>query len=215
MNEKEALLLGVMLGDGCLSKTKSKNGGSRYLVVVSGHINDDRKFLLEVVKPIFLELFSKDVKVREQPNYGKIDLRICSKDLLTFMNKEWSLPIGKSRNKKISSKFLSDRNLVKNIAAGFFATDGSLVITNNNGIIYPRIEFQNISRQILKQIQDFLIMLGLKGGLYKMNRDNGIVYRLQYNGKKSLLKFKKEIGFINPKHQLKFDKFMMEFAGVV
>jgi hypothetical protein len=213
MNEKEALILGVMLGDGCLSVHKSRNGSIGYIIVVSGHIDDDREFLTEIVKPIFVDLFSKKVNINEQPNYGKIDLRIYSKDLLTFMNEKWSLPVGKSRSKEISYEFLNDQKLMKNIVSGFFATDGSLVITNNNGTMYPRIEFQNVSEKILKQIQDFLPTLGLEGGLYKMRRESKIVYRLQYNGRQNLLKFEKEIGFINPKHQLKFDEFKLEMLG--
>ncbi len=34
-------------------------------------------------------------------------------------------------------------------------------------------------------------------------------YRLQYNGKENLLKFKKEIDFINTKHKNKFEEFAL------
>ncbi|MCX6750669.1 MAG: hypothetical protein NTZ83_04385, partial [Candidatus Pacearchaeota archaeon] len=33
-------------------------------------------------------------------------------------------------------------------------------------------------------------------------------YRFQFNGKKNLLLFNERIGFVNPKHSLKFDNFL-------
>ena len=214
MNKYEGIILGVILGDGCLSICNSKDGKD-YLITVSGHLHDDRKFLLDIIKPLFFKLFRKNTRVREQPKEGKIDLVIQSKDLLFFMNREWNLPIGKSRNKKISDKFLSNNELMKKIISGFFATDGSLVITNNNGIIYPRIEFQNVSEQMLRQVQKFLSNVSLNGGgLYKMVRENNrVVHRLQYNGKENLLKFRNVIGFINPKHEEKYLKYRLETPG--
>ncbi|MGC8979586.1 LAGLIDADG family homing endonuclease [Caldisericum sp.] len=214
MNEKEALFLGSMLGDGymCISNTRQ---GLKYFVGVCGNIVEDKEFLLDIIRPVFFNLAGKLPRIEEQPLAGCLRLTVQSKNLLFFMNKEWGLPIGKSRNRKIKNEFTTDPALMKKIVSGFFATDGSLVITNNNNTIYPRIEFQNISYDLLKQIQVFLLTLGLKGGLYKMIRKNPdrIVYRLQYNGKKNLLKFKEEIGFINPKHRLKFDEFKLEMLG--
>jgi hypothetical protein len=214
MNEKEALFLGTMLGDGymCISNTKQ---GPKYFIGICGHIEEDRAFLLDIIRPIFFNLSKKLPRIEEQPSESVLRLVIQSKNLLFSLNKEWELPIGKSRTRKIKDEFTNSPSIMKNIIAGFFATDGSLVITNNNGTMYPRIEFQNISEEILHQIKNFLSTLGLNGGLYKMNRKNPdrIVYRLQYNGKQNLLKFEKEIGFINPKHKLKFEEFKIEMLG--
>jgi intein/homing endonuclease len=143
---------------------------------------------------------------------------IYSKEIFDIINKRWGVEFGRKKEVFIAEQFTSNSNIMKKIINGFFATDGSLVITNNNGIWYPRVEFQNTSYTILKQIQEFLASLGIKGGFYKMKRKQSIsfgekVYRLQYNGKENLLKFKEEIGFINPKHQLKFDEFKLEMLG--
>ncbi len=211
MNEKEALLLGIILGDGCIGKY----GKYQYKIQVTGHSIDDKEFLLKLVKPILIELFKKDVGVNHRKKCKAIDLYIYSKEVFGIMTKEWGIPAKRKNGVFIDGKFLKDANLMKKIIAGFFATDGSLVITNNNGTFYPRVEFQNTSVKILRQIRRFLATSDLKGGLYKGYRKgyDGTIYRLQYNGKKNLLKFGKEIGFINPKHDLKFDEYKIEMLG--
>lgn len=211
MNEKEALLLGIILGDGCIGFY----GKNQYKVQITGHAIDDREFLLNIVKPLLKEIFDKNAGVNERKQCKAIDLAVYSKNAFDIINKKWEVGIGKKKEVSIAEKFTAEPNVMKKIVSGFFATDGSLVITNNNGTFYPRIEFQNISQKILKQIKDFLLTVKLKGGLYKMDRKHygGIVYRLQYNGKKNLLNFEKEIGFINPKHKLRFEEFKMEMLG--
>lgn len=214
MKTDEGIILGALLGDGCLSSTKSKNGTSQYSVTLTSDIKNEESFLLEIMKPKFEKIFKCKVNVIRQPEYGKLDLRIYSKNVLLKMVKMWNLSVGKSRKKTIPKKFLNDRRLMKFIVSGFFATDGSFVITNNNGSAYPRIEFQNISGKLLNQTRNFLSKsINLKGGgLYLMKRKSW-VYRLQYNGIENLMKFQKEIGFINPKQQMKFEEFMIERLG--
>lgn len=212
ITKKEAIILGTMLGDGCLCISQTKRG-TIYLTVISGHIKEDEAFLVNFIKPILFDIFKKWPRERRQPRYGKLDLVLQSKKILNLMNEKLGLPIGKSRDRKIKKEFIQDTLVMQKIIAGFFATDGSFVITNNNGTIYPRIEFQNISQTLLKQIQIFLSKtIRLKGGgLYKMHREKGIVYRLQYNGKENLLKFVQEIGFINPKNKKKFKGYYLRF----
>jgi hypothetical protein len=205
MNLEEGLILGALLGDGCLS---------RYSIILTGNVEDDEKFITEIMKPKFEKRFGCKAKVYRQPKYGKLDLRINSKKIFLTVIKKWNLTRQKSGKKYIPLKFLCDKKLMRNIISGFFATDGSLVITNNNGYDYPRIEFQNISKKLLTQTRNFLSKsIGLDGGgLYIMKRKS-VVYRLQYNGIENLLKFRKEIGFINPKQQIKFEEFVFEKLG--
>lgn len=215
MNEKEALLLGIILGDGCIGVYDNNH---QYKIQITGHATDDKEFLLNVVKPLLKEIFNKNFRVSERRRCKAIDLIAYSKEIFDIINKKWGVEFGKGKKVFIAEQFVSNPNIMKKIISGFFATDGSLVITNNNGVWYPRLEFQNTSYTILKQIRKFLASLGIKGGFYKMKRNKSIsfgkkIYRLQYNGVKNLLNFRKEIGFINPKHQLKFCEFKLEMLG--
>lgn len=210
MNENEALLLGIILGDGCVGKY----GKHQYRIQISGHSIDDKAFLLNVVKPLFKSIFNKDVKIYKRSSSKTTDLVLYSKEAFEAINRYFRIQEINKRGVFIADAFLNERPIMKGITAGFLATDGSVVITNNNGTVYPRVEFQNVSYKILLQIQEFLLKIGLEGGLYRMDRKHGTVYRLQYNGKTNLLKFKDSIGFINPKHELKFDKYIKN-VGVV
>ncbi len=105
-----------------------------------------------------------------------------------------------------------DEKTVKEIVFGYFATDGCLVIANNNGTKYPRIEFSSISKRLLSQVQLFLLKQGMRGGIYVSHlyaNGNNPLYRLQYNGQKNLEIFRNEVGFMNPKHENKYQKYRM------
>lgn len=210
MDKREALLLGIMLGDGSIgiyNKYQNK-------VTVTCHSEDDKDFLFNLVKPLLEELFKKNVHVNVRKDCLGTDLYIYSKEVLTYINKNWNYPIGKKKEISINKSFIRDSQIMKNIIAGFFAADGSMVITDNNGTFYPRIEFQNKSFTILNQIQNFLLDIKMKGNIYITRKHTtGNVYRLQYNGKENSFKFAKEVGFINPKHQRNFEGFVTEFIG--
>ena len=60
----------------------------------------------------------------------------------------------------------------------------------------------------------------MNGSVYKTTRRSGfnkgrVIYRLQYNGKDNLLKFKELIGFINPKHEEKYKRYEKRRCGSV
>lgn len=202
MNEKEALLTGILLGDGMIGVY-----GRQHKVQVTCNSIDDKEFLFGIVKPLIEKIFKIQAKSRTRKDCNAIDIYFYSKPIFTKITNDWGLPVSGTGYKKIPEHITKDANLMKEVVAGFFATDGSLVITNNNGTVYPRIEFQNISQQLLIQVKGFLSKLSIEGGIYSMNRNGNIVYRLQYNGYKNTLKFKEIIGFINLKHQIKFESF--------
>ena len=102
---------------------------------------------------------------------------------------------------------------------GFFATDGSLVLTDNNGTLYPRVEANGIAKILIREINDYLNSVGIKSNLYLAKRrvqttypNNQEQYRIQINGKHNLKKFIKEIGFVNPK-QIERLKYYYEKTG--
>lgn len=207
MDEKEALILGAMLGDGTANRY-----GNQSRIAITGHSIDDKEFLLLKIKPLLEEVFKTNVHINNRKIEFVTDLIIYSKSILNLINGEWGYPLGKKFNIEIPKKFVDNEAIMNNIIKGFFATDGSLVLTNNNGTIYPRVEFSNISLTILGQIKDFLLRFGIKGGLYISHKLNPThprnVYRLQFNGRENLFKFQQSIGFFNPKHNKKFENYL-------
>ncbi len=213
-SQKWALLFGIMAGDGCLSHFVSKQKGEHFIISVTGNYYDDKPFFREIVIPLVIYFRRKNVNIKERPIGGRIDLNFCDKKLF-YRIKDAGFPIGKKGPHLIIPEAFYKENLLKYIIQGFFATDGSLVLTKNPNKFYPRIESVVIHKVFLKQIYDYLVSIGLKGAYYKSKskpdprwKTSQEKYRIQFNGKKNLLFFDKLIGFVNPKHKKKFDDFI-------
>ncbi|MFA5259393.1 MAG: LAGLIDADG family homing endonuclease [Candidatus Pacearchaeota archaeon] len=201
LNKNFAILYGIMLGDGCLSLT-NKN---KKIIFIAGSLKDDIPFFEKIIKPIIKNQINKDIPIRYKPQTGSIQLNFVKNDFFDFIH-SFGFPIGKKGNQLFVPKVFYEKNLIKYLIKGFFATDGSLVLTNNNGTLYPRIEANGIAKNLIKEISIYLNSRNIKCNLYLAKRvtQTGYAnrqeqYRIQINGKKNLKKFIKLIGFINPK----------------
>ena len=191
-----------MAGDGCLSR-----GLKNRTISITCNYYNDRPFFDEVVIPLLNKIRGKKTKYRLRPKYGKIEINFSDKELF---NKLVSIgfPVGKKWSKLEIPDIFQSNKYTKNIIAGFFATDGSVVRANNHGILYPRLEIHNKCHKILEQMQSFLLTNNIKANIYKIKPRNGFsISRLDMNGKINLLKFESLIGFINPKHKSLFEGF--------
>lgn len=212
VNKNIALLYGIMLGDGCLTllyRTKK-------LIVVAGSMADDIPFFKKILQPLIKKLIDKSPPIRPRPSKGAIYLHFFSKPLFDSIT-DIGFPIGKKGINLHIPKIFYRKKLVKYTLQGFFATDGSLVLTDNNGTLYPRIEANGISKSLIKEISEFLNSKGIHCKFYKAKRlkqssygypNRQEQYRLQVNGKKNLKKFVKLIGFINPKQKIKYGRYL-------
>lgn len=203
-----ALLYGIMLGDGCLSYSRKKQD---YAIFITGSYYDDQDFFKSTVKPLIDKLREKPVKIRERPYEGSLRIDISDKRFFTEFS-SLGFPIGEKGIKlSIPKIFLRNNNLMKCIIAGIFATDGSLVLAKNPNKYYARLEVKSISKKLLTQVNNYLRSLGLNSTLYflksKFSNEKD-VYKIQINGLKNLLLFKKKIGFINLKHYKKYTIFL-------
>ena len=202
MNKSENfdLIYGIMLGDGCLSKI-----GRAHFISISSDLHTDLPFVEKYV-PILEGLRGKKVPFYLRKKCGKIEVIFSDKKLFGAFEKA-GFPIGKKgKELLIPNNVTSLRNIVR----GYFATDGCLVLTNNNNTLYPRLEFSSISHGLLLQVKDYLDSIGIVGKIYVSKRyTNGwkTLYRLQINGKKKMFLFDQKIGFINPKHKKRHDVF--------
>lgn len=217
INNEIALLYGIMLGDGCLCKHINKKGKTFYFISISGNYYDDKPFYNSIVVPLVnsLRADKKFINFKERKNYGKIEINFSDK-LLFNQLKDIGFPVGKKGNKLKIPKIFYDKELIKYIVQGFFATDGSLVLTKNPNKFYPRIEGTGISKNLISQVCDYLNQIGMAGHFYKAKRNkiedkwgkHQQPYRFQFNGKKNLLLFDELIAFINPKQIDKSSNFL-------
>ena len=209
LNRNFAILYGIMLGDGCLSLVY----GRKKYIAIAGSMQDDVPFFETIIKPILKSLIRKEATIKFKPKNGAIQLNFVNHSLFDFI-KSFGFPVGKKGINLHIPKIFYEKNLVKHVVRGFFATDGSLVLTNNNGTLYPRVEANGISKFLIKEISDFLNSKNINSKFYEAKRKNNHYpnalqqYRLQINGKKNLKKFVMAIGFINPKQIEKLNRFM-------
>lgn len=197
-----ATLYGVLLGDGCLS-----DGKRHYIIHIAGAL-DDAAFYREIVLPIIHRKIGrrKQYKYRTyKDNHTWLEIRFCDKNLFYDLN-EHGFPVGE-KGQRI---FIPDELKIhmQQVISGVFATDGSLVLTNNNGTIYPRLELKMKAKYLLEQILVYLRSLGLTAVLYTCNNKHNpdpIIYKIQSNGVANMAKFQEKIGFLNPKQQSRYD----------
>ncbi|MBI4021720.1 MAG: hypothetical protein HY369_05790 [Candidatus Aenigmarchaeota archaeon] len=191
-----ALFYGILIGDGCLSLC-----GKHRFVVITCNLLDDIPFFDSLVVPLAERLRGRRVTYRKRYDWNKIEINF-SDPLLFESLVSLGFPIGKKGPIIIPVSF--PQSLWRYIIAGIFATDGSFVLKNNNGTLYPRIEFRSISQKLLLQIKEFLIGSGMKGNVYRTVSSGSIAYRLEFPGVRNVMTFEDTIGFANPKHTHRF-----------
>ena len=217
-----ALLYGIMLGDGCLCKVNRKDRPSKYkFISITCSLDDDVPFFEQVVLPILEKLTQRKIKFIFRKDCRAIEIKLHNVELFDFIH-SLGFPIGKKENKLAIPKIFYDKELVNYVISGFFATDGSLVLTNNNGTLYPRLEVHAICKELLIETHKYLVNQGMNGAFYESKRVNispGAFrevhpkYRFQFNGKHNLFLFEKLIGFSNPAYQKKFEFYNQIYGG--
>ena len=205
-----ALLYGIMLGDGCLSLVNKK----KKFISIKGSLKDDLPFFEKVISPILTKFRNKSTNIKIKKADNSIEFNFTDKRLFDIIA-SFGFPIGKKGDRLFIPRLFYDKHLVEYVVNGFFSTDGSLVLTKNPNKYYPRLEAHVISKTLLKEIYDYLINLGMKGGFYlsKSKPDSRWLvvqdkYKFQFNGKVNLLLFHNIIGFANPKYEEKFLNFI-------
>lgn len=211
VDEDFALLYGIMLGDGCLSLVNKKIK----TITITGSSKNDLPFFESIISPILLKFRQKETKIKLRRNYNAIEFNFTDFRLFDFIH-SFGFPIGKKGNRLFIPNIFYEKGLVEYVISGFFATDGSIVLTKNPNKFYPRLEAHVIAHNLVKEIYNYMIRVGFKGHFYKCKRKIRDLrwknvkdqYRFQFNGKENLLLFEEKIGFINPTYQKKFKTFL-------
>ncbi len=196
---KLAEFVGILLGDGSLGIYECKSNGKiklQYRVKVTLNSIDDKEYVQYVERLIF-QLFGLMPIKKFKKNEKVCELLIFRKDILSFLIQKVGLRLApKWKRAIIPSRYLGSR-LELNVLRGYFDTDGSVVITKNNGILYPRLEMKVSPSPMQKQIIKILERRKFRFGVYSIGKGK---VRIQLNGISQLRKWIKEIGFKNPKH---------------
>lgn len=208
-NHDLAEFIGIILGDGSLGIYKCKFNGKikiQHKLQITCHSIDDLEYL-NYIKSLFKKLFGVNFHQSFRKDERACDLRIFRREIVKFFINSLNMSLAPKWGRARIPKIFTNKDLKKDVLRGYFDTDGSVVITNNNGTIYPRLEFKICPSPMQNQFIQILNDLGFNFGVYKIGRGK---VRIQINGKKELLKWIRKIGFRNPKHIGKVKKIARE-----
>jgi hypothetical protein len=183
-DRKLAEFIGIMLGDGYFVGDRLK---------ISFNSQDDLEYL-NYVKNLANKLFDINPIIKFRKNENCVDLFIFKRNILRLLVDKGLVKSPKWNRAIIPNSFLEyDVDVLR----GYFDTDGCVVVTNNNGTSYLRLEMKVCPSPMQEQFVNILNKYDFCFGVYQIGKGK---VRVQLNGKKQVKKWLDLIGFSNPKH---------------
>lgn len=191
-SEKLAEFIGIMLGDGNLTKIKGYKIGV-YSIRIVGDSRFDRYYLINFVKPLIEELFEIKVNLYKIKKENGLNVNAYGLNLVNFLEEKGLKAGDKIRSQVTIPNWIKNNNLyLRACLRGLYDTDGSVYkLTNQNS---HQISFRNYNYTLITDVRESLLSLGIKCS--KISKGNEITI----TKKSELQKFLKEVGFDNLKH---------------
>jgi hypothetical protein len=167
---KEAYLIGLLLGDGCLRKNSFS--------IVSA----DEEILT------FIETFKVGKRIKDKRSKA-ININL-SNELKEYLLNKYNIKICLSHDKEIPQYILESKSLIKSCLQGLFDTDGC---SYNNCL---GIQYSSTSIHLIKQIHNLLSLFGIIGAIKEKKTKSifGKAWVINIFGD-NVIKFYNEIGF--------------------
>lgn len=193
-SEKLAEFVGIMLGDGGISK---------YQLTVTLHYKDDARYARFIMK-LLKELFSVKPSVHCDLKNSVNNIVISRIKLIEFLNKEIGLKIGNKIKQKIDIPIWIKQNKKFQCACmrGLIDTDGCLVIhkykVNGKQYCYKKLNFCSASPPLISSVIQILKKFNFNPRLSHNGRNVWI------DNQKEVARYLIAIGSNNPKHLLRY-----------
>ena len=185
-----------------------------YSIECAGNSENEILFYQKVILPLFKKNFGFAPGLNYYSEGSTYGFRIYCKSLFIFFTKFIGLPIGKKYSKlRIPECFLNDSKLLIVFIRGVFDTDGCISFKKNNK--YPTICLSSASFNFLTEISNILKKFNFSFyevynyKIYDQRFKKGfsLINRIELNGKNNIEKYMEIIGFSNPKHLSKIEKY--------
>jgi len=192
LSKESAELMGMMFGDGCLSRS-----GNKHFVYLCGHKIDDFEYHSNVTKRLFKELFDKDIKIHFRTRENTLYIKFSDAAIFNQI-KSFGMPVGKKYANLKMPRWLHEDLFLFAFLRGLFDTDGCVVLSKQHKKIkyYPRLEIASKSKTFLLDILKKLREKGFYGSVSV----KGDCYRLELPGFNNLSLWMTCIGMKNSKH---------------
>src|SRR3989442_14668894 len=116
LTERESEILGILFGDGCLSRTERS-----VLITITGNKVDDEKYLLGHIRSLFLKVFDLELTSRYRHDENTMDLYRHSKKIASVLH-SWGMPFGL---KKLEDLIPKTEAIPRGVIRVVFDTDGA------------------------------------------------------------------------------------------
>jgi hypothetical protein len=204
-------LMGVLLGDGCLSKYYAKYE-RRFIYEISftGNMFDDLDFYRQRIIPILREKFEVSGNYYLRPKYHVICIRIRSKRIFNFF-RDLGMPVGKKKKTiRITSRMFRESLDVKAaILRGLLDTDGHIFARKDEGYKYPHLEISSGSISFLKDLNLLIRTFGLPAYLHVYVRGQREGGNVLIRGGKNIKLWMERIGSSNPTHINRYNTWLL------
>ncbi len=122
-------------------------------ISITGHKFDDREYLIGRVRPMFAQLFSKQLKVLLVNDENTMRLYAYSKRVALTLH-EWGMPFGRKKLSSLTPVVALDE---VSFVRGLFDTDGCVYRKYGT---YMQIQFKSASHSMLGYVKGCLVKLG-------------------------------------------------------
>ncbi len=205
-------IYGALMGDGCLSLSKKKDGKEEYWIVFSGHKVLDKDYHENYLVPLVKQEFKANLGTLEKKkNLGR-ETRAKNKRFFIQLAK-MGFPIGKKGNRlNIPQKFYKLKwERKKWIVRGIFDTDGCISARKDEHYRYPHIIISSKSKDLLDQIYSMLRSEGYP--ICRIREKSGRTGEVRLKGIKNTIRWMKDIGSSNKRHLFKYEYWLK--TGVI
>ncbi|MCX6799486.1 MAG: hypothetical protein NTW59_05330 [Candidatus Diapherotrites archaeon] len=202
-NEGLAEFIGIMLGDGSLYTIPKR---SIYQIRVFGHKIDEYDYMCGKVFSLFKNLFGIEPSICTKMGKEVVVLSKQSKNLAHTL-RYFGLKTGNKKNNgaSIPPWVFEKEEYLRACIRGLIDTDGC-VYPKTKKHKTPTIWFSSVSPGIRVSFTKALKILGYRVSKWVSRKDSDS-QSCSIGSSKEVLRYYKEIGFSNPKHELRFRKF--------
>lgn len=155
-------LLGIFMGDGCLSQYTTKSNRERFEAVLTGHREEDERYYRNRVLPLLDDVFSVQPSIREDKKENVIRVHMQNKTVFRGLEKV-GMPIGKKiPGLRLSREIMNASwNLHSQLLRGLFDTDGNVHARKDEDYRYPYCMITSASNDLLNQLKSVLREQGI------------------------------------------------------
>ena len=184
-------LVGVIIGDGCIY-----GNFGRYLVMITGHICDDKEYY-EYLCSIYRRL---NMNPRVKIHWNGLRLIVQNKVFYKFLVDDLNMKYRTKKTYEVQIPLpilLSTRENIFSCPRGIFNSDGTIFTANKPGSPnYPSIEITTVSKRLAYQIESILQKYNFSVRLRYYDPKNGQIrtYKIALNGVAMVTKWYSEIG---------------------